>query len=234
MAVNAARSGAGLPARPITRERVRQRIGDYIKEQILDGKIRVGERIPQDEVARVLGVSNTPVREAVIALEHEGIVTIHHHRGAFVNDFDRRSIADNYELWALLYGWAIRHAVSGGTQDDRRELVSIAADIRAVKADDEVHLQMARFADALARICASPAWRHLLDSIPRLVAVDAFYSSVPGMRESVAKWMGKIGRAINAGDGEAAAIASEEMLREHGVSLIKELERRGLFEPLRP
>jgi DNA-binding GntR family transcriptional regulator len=234
MAVSAARSSVQLPSRPITRERVRQRIGDYIKEQILDGKIGVGERIPQDEVARVLGVSNTPVREAVIALEHEGIVTIQHHRGAFVNDFDRRSIAYNYELWALLYGWAIRRAVSVGTPEEIRELVTIAADIRAVKDDKEVHLEMARFADALARIGASPAWRHLLDAIPRLVAVDSFYSFVPGMRESVGKWMGKVGRAINAGDGEAAANASEDMLREHGAGLIKELERRGLFEPLQP
>jgi DNA-binding GntR family transcriptional regulator len=230
MGVEALRSETRLPPQPIARERVRQRIAEYIKEQILDGKIAVGERIPQDEVARVLGVSNTPVREAVIALEHEGIVDIKHHRGAFVNDFDRRTIADNYELWGVLYSWALRRAVASGTAEEKQELVALAADVRAAKRDEDMHPRMALFADALGRVCTSPAWRHLLDAIPRLVSRDGFYAFVPGLRQSVSKRMGQVADAIARNDGEAAALASEEMLREHGTGLIKELERRGLFD----
>jgi DNA-binding GntR family transcriptional regulator len=227
---NVPQAVTGLPARPIARERVRQRIADYIKEQILEGKIGIGARIPQDEIARVLGVSNTPVREAVIALEHEGIVTIQHHRGAFVNDFDRRSIAGNYELWALLYGWAIRRAMSSSTED-KLELSALAREIRDATALDDIRPLMTRFVDKLGLMCDSQAWRHLLDAIPRLVAADAYYAVVPGMGESASKWMAKIAKAVDRSDGDAAAVASENMLREHGNCLIAELERRGLFRP---
>jgi len=50
---------------------------------MFDGTLGPGEKIPQDDVAGVLGISRIPVREALIALEREGRVTIELHRGAF-------------------------------------------------------------------------------------------------------------------------------------------------------
>jgi DNA-binding GntR family transcriptional regulator len=54
----------------------------YIRRLIFDGDLRPGTRVPQDEIAQTLGVSRIPVREALIALEREGWVTIELHRGA--------------------------------------------------------------------------------------------------------------------------------------------------------
>jgi DNA-binding GntR family transcriptional regulator len=230
MGVDPARSGLESPLRPIARERVWQAIAEYIKEQILDGKIGIGERVPQDEVARVLGVSNTPVREAIIALEHEGVVDTKDRRGAYVNDFDRGSITNSYELWGLLYGWALRRAVACGSAAAKQHLVTIAEDVQAVERAEDMHRRMLGFADGLANVCGSPAWRHLLDAIPRLVGGNAFYACVPELRTSVPIRMGKVAEAIACDDGETAAIAAEDMLREHGRTLIRELERRGLFQ----
>ncbi|MCM3921892.1 GntR family transcriptional regulator [Frankia sp. AiPs1] len=219
-----------LPTRPITRERVRMSVGDYIKEQIFEGKIRVGERIPQDEVARVLGVSNTPVREAVIALESEGILEIRPHRGAFVCHVDRDRIRDNYELFSLLYGWALKRAVAGTSARNKHELVAIAGRLAGEKDLEAIRPLMVEFVDVLGRMCASPAWRHLVDAVPDLLPADAYYTAVPGMADAVAPWMRLIAEAVDQGDGEAAASAAERMLQQHGAALVAELERRGLFD----
>jgi len=81
------------------REGARRGSGDqaasYIRRLIFDGDLRPGERVPQDEVARVLGMSRIPVREALIALEREGWVTIELHRGAFVNAISQDTVRDH-------------------------------------------------------------------------------------------------------------------------------------------
>ena len=83
-----------------------------IRRMIFDGELRPGERVPQDDVAAMLGISRIPVREALIALEREGWVTIEMHRGAFVNALDARSVRDHYELFGLVYGFAARLAIA--------------------------------------------------------------------------------------------------------------------------
>ena len=82
----------------------------YIRQLVFDGQLREGMRLPQDEVAKAVGVSRIPIREAIIALEREGWVTTRLHRGTFVNAFDEQVIRDHYELFGLVYGLAARRA----------------------------------------------------------------------------------------------------------------------------
>src|SRR3954469_4259307 len=96
--------------------RVRQSSGDeaalLIKRMIFEGELKPGQRVPQDEVAAMLGISRIPVREALIALEREGWGTIEMHRGAFVNAVDANSVRDNDELFGLVYGFAAQRAIA--------------------------------------------------------------------------------------------------------------------------
>src|SRR5437588_9785167 len=85
-----------------------------IRRMIFDGELRPGERVPQDDVAAMLGISRIPIREALIALEREGWVTIELHRGAFVNALDERAVRDSYDLFGLVYGFAVRRAIERG------------------------------------------------------------------------------------------------------------------------
>ena len=62
-----------------------EQIASHIRWLIFDGSLRPGMRVPQDTIARNLGVSRIPVREALIVLEREGWVTIEMHRCAFIN-----------------------------------------------------------------------------------------------------------------------------------------------------
>ncbi len=61
---------------PITRRSSGDEAARFIRRAIFDGTLRPGARVPQDQVAEALGISRIPVREALIALEREGWVTI--------------------------------------------------------------------------------------------------------------------------------------------------------------
>ena len=90
----------------------RTRAREHIKRLIISRTLQAGDRVPQDEVAEALGVSRIPVREALIALGHEGWVTLETHRGAFVNEISEAAVRDHYELLGLLHGLAARRALA--------------------------------------------------------------------------------------------------------------------------
>jgi DNA-binding transcriptional MocR family regulator len=58
------------------RRSVSEEVADHIRQLVFFGELRDGERIPQREIALALGVSSVPVREALAALQREGVVTI--------------------------------------------------------------------------------------------------------------------------------------------------------------
>src|SRR5438067_3476418 len=100
-----------------------------IRKMIFDGELRPGERVPQDDVAAALGISRIPVREALIALEREGWVTIELHRGAFINALDEGTVRDNYELFGVTYGFAARRAIERGVAELLPQLKEILAEL---------------------------------------------------------------------------------------------------------
>jgi len=81
-----------------------------LKKEILAGRFRPSERINQEQVARELGVSRTPVREALHALAREGLVELHPRRGAFVSVFGESDVSELYEMRELLEPHAAANA----------------------------------------------------------------------------------------------------------------------------
>src|SRR5689334_15373495 len=81
-----------------------------LADQIASGRLRPNERINQERVASELGVSRTPVREALRWLERDGLVRLEARRGAFVAAFDAGDIDDIYELREVLEPRAVRRA----------------------------------------------------------------------------------------------------------------------------
>ncbi|MBW7454040.1 GntR family transcriptional regulator [Paenibacillus sepulcri] len=83
---------------------------DFFKQQILSGQLNPGDRIVETKFARELGISQTPVREAVRQLSGEGIVTIVPNKGPVINELQTRDIYEIYSLRASIEGLAIRIA----------------------------------------------------------------------------------------------------------------------------
>lgn len=92
---------AGARAQPLASEVQRR-----IEALILGGMLEPGQRLNEMVLARQLGVSRGPVREAARALERTGLVTVIMNRGAFVRSMGIDEVMETYELNAVLFGFA--------------------------------------------------------------------------------------------------------------------------------
>ena len=90
---------------------------DAIKRAILAGELRPGQSLVETELAQMLGVSKTPVREALKTLAGAGLVTMSAYRGATVRAIDPASAAAIYDLRLLLEPEAVRRAVGRGAAE---------------------------------------------------------------------------------------------------------------------
>jgi DNA-binding GntR family transcriptional regulator len=83
---------------------------ELIRKAIVDGRLEPGRRLKEEELARELGISRTPVREALLVLQTEGLIDSAPNRGASVRTYDPEEIEEMYGLRALLEGHAAHRA----------------------------------------------------------------------------------------------------------------------------
>lgn len=98
----------------------------FIREAILQGVLRPGDRLQQDEIAAVLGVSRMPVRASLRQLESEGLLQLRPHRGAVVASLKAAEIAELYELRILLETHLVGLAIGKLTPESLRVLEELA------------------------------------------------------------------------------------------------------------
>jgi DNA-binding GntR family transcriptional regulator len=201
---------------------------EHIRRLIFEGRLRPGERVPQDDVAVALNLSRIPVREGLIALEREGWVTIELNRGAFVNAFDAVAIRDSYELFGLIYGFATRCALARSGNELVERLTAIEAQLRTAAGADEVEQLAAAFHTTTVDAARSPRVKVVLRATARLVTGN-FFSEVAGTIEVEREGAAAIVAALCRGDVDAAAAAYAEMLRRQGELVVTLFEARGLF-----
>lgn len=95
---------------------------EVIREAIMDGRLEPGQRLKEEELARELGISRTPVREALLILQTEGLLEATPNRGATVRTYDADGLSDLYMLRAALEGLAARLAAERVTKRDLAKL----------------------------------------------------------------------------------------------------------------
>ncbi len=95
---------------------------ELIREAIVDGRLEPGRRLKEEELARELGISRTPIREALLVLQTEGLVESSPNRGSFVRSYGAEDLRDMYDLRALLEGHAARLAATRLTDGGLRRL----------------------------------------------------------------------------------------------------------------
>jgi DNA-binding GntR family transcriptional regulator len=98
---------------------------EHIRQRMLEGSLKAGDPLPYRELAREVGISATPVREAISRLESEGLVDQLPRVGAFVKRMDRVEVKELYELREALEGHAAALAADSITGDQLRELESL-------------------------------------------------------------------------------------------------------------
>lgn len=102
----------------ISNRTLRERIAESLRESIVKGEIRPGERLQEIEIAEQYQTSRTPVREALRQLESEGFLLIKPRRGAVVAPITSRDIQEFYELKSLLEGYAAEKAAEQLSERD--------------------------------------------------------------------------------------------------------------------
>ena len=200
----------------------------YIRRLIFDGELPGGTRIPQDEIAAALGRSRVPVREALIALEREGWVTVLLNRGAYVAHLPPGAIRDHYELLGFAYGLAASRAIERDVPDLDERLGTISADLRDVGDLERFNRAAFSFHAAVVDAADSPRIKSMLRSMSAIVPGN-FFEQVPGAAAVEKRYLASIRRAIRGRDAASAASQYQAMLRRHADQVVDLLERRGFF-----
>ena len=108
---------------PISRKSLHTEVTDRIRQLIVESHLQPGQRVPELEISRDLGVSRTPIREALKVLASEGLVELLPLRGAVVRTFSQKDATDMLELMGLLEIFAAEKAC----QADQKKVDQVLA-----------------------------------------------------------------------------------------------------------
>ena len=128
-------------------------VAERVRELIRSGELPPGTHLRQDDIAARFGVSSTPVREAFLALEREGLVRRHPHRGVVVFMPSVEELSELYEIRAQLEPLATEIAAKKLSEDDLAALERIVTEMRTarpkrfVELNDEFHTRIYAAAD---------------------------------------------------------------------------------------
>jgi len=202
----------------------------HIRRLIFDGELRPGDRVPQDEIAHTLGISRIPVREALIALEREGWVTIEMHRGAFISAIDAQAVRDHYELYGLVYGFAARRALARHDAGLVEQLGALERRLVYTNDPEEMGRLSVEFQAAVVDAAHSPRIKVVLRAMSALVPGE-FFAEVPGAMDVQRRGLPAVLRAVRRGDGDRAADEYLRLMRRMGDKVVQLFKDRGLFDP---
>ncbi len=97
---------------------LKEQVYEYLKEQIHMQQIKPGEKIDMNIISTKLGISKTPLRDALIQLEVENFVSIYPRRGIYVNAVTIDEIKNNYQIIGALEATALRSSMQRITPED--------------------------------------------------------------------------------------------------------------------
>jgi len=106
---------------------LREIVFEALRNAIVEHKLQPGERLMEVQLAEAMGVSRTPVREAIRRLELEGYVVMIPRRGAYVAQISLKDIADAFEIRGALEGLAAGLAAERATDEDIERLERLVA-----------------------------------------------------------------------------------------------------------
>lgn len=106
-------------------------VTDKLREAILRGYLKPGQRLDQNEIAEALHVSRSPVRDALRTLAVEGLVEVYPHRGAVVAELSPKELEEIYFIRGILEGMAARLSAPKMDEDRIAALQNILEDMNA-------------------------------------------------------------------------------------------------------
>ena len=106
---------------------LRERILETIRDAIIKGALKPGEKVAEPELAERFGISRTPIREAFRQLESEGYLTVIPRKGAVVTAFSQKDVEEFYAIKSILEGYAAKRACENLSPKEIEKLEAINA-----------------------------------------------------------------------------------------------------------
>jgi DNA-binding GntR family transcriptional regulator len=207
---------------------LRGRVFNKLREDILSGVYQENEELKENTIGLELGVSRTPVREALRQLELEGLVTMIPNKGAYVTGITQKDIHDIYVIRSYLEGlcarWACEHITE--PQIEALEEVLYLSDFHARRShyDQLVELDN-KFHELIYRASGSKILDHVLSDFHHYVErVRKITLAAPDRAKKSSQEHAAILDAIKKRDGQLA----EDLAHEHIINTIKNLSEKGL------
>jgi DNA-binding GntR family transcriptional regulator len=214
------------------RPQLAEDVARYVRKRIFDGTYSAGQYIRLDQLAVELGVSVTPVREALFALSAEGLLSQQPRRGFVVVEVTSRDLTDVANVQAHIGGELAARAALNITAEQLRELEKIQTELEDAYASDDddrtVRLNH-EFHKAINVAADSPKLAQLMSQITRY-APESVFPTIPGWPDQSTEHHRKLLAALEARDENLARAAMSEHLAAGAAPLIEHLTQRGVVD----
>ncbi|WP_263091152.1 GntR family transcriptional regulator [Curtobacterium sp. RIT-PI-V] len=196
------------------RKLLRDTVQDKIRDAIMDGTLEPGERLNDDDLIAWLGVSRTPIREALAELARAGLIEMAPNRYTRVAAPTKDELLDAYRTLGVIYGGVVRLAVPNLTEPQRKKIVKMLDDAHSRIGSDgqaDVFRNGADLYSLWADACGNPSLVHLCrsttDGLAFKLRVPELAEVVPP--EAILPEIEKLKAAVLAKDPIAAELAME-------------------------
>ncbi len=223
----------------LARIRQRRRLGDEVAQQVRDaimsGTYVAGEKLVVEDLASQLGVSTMPVREALVALAHEGVLQVSPRRGFGVARLGKQDIEDIFRVQAFLAGILAERASQTIDEKGLRRLQRIQEKVERAAANGDTGASSAQIEDlnyefhySLNHVVDAPRLRWFLrvatQYVPRHV-----YETIPTWTRLTVVDHPQIIEALESRDPTAARRRAETHVMRAGMQVVENLEARGFW-----
>jgi DNA-binding GntR family transcriptional regulator len=206
-------------------------VASYLREQIISGKLKKGEFLRIDAIAKTLNVSTTPVREGLLLLQSESFVRLMPRRGFMVNSFSRGDLLDLFWAQATVGAELAARAATRMSKTDFAKLQELHNQHEKAVAtrDGEAAARLGhQFHRTINLAADSPRLALLLGGLARQLP-NRFYASIEGQLEGAIEYHPIIMNAIRVKDSEAVRSLMYRHIISGAEHLIEMLERHGTW-----
>jgi len=197
------------------RKPLRIEVYEFLKQSITRGALKPGQKLNEIDLGNHLGISRTPIREALMRLEHEGIVTMDPGKGAVVSEISKIDLAEIYPIVSTMEGLAARIAAPNMELSDVRKLRKLNQEMaRAAKTGDPATFMQlnSEFHQAYLDKCTNQRLCNLVFSYKEQIYRFRIFSlNLPNRMNESVREHAQIIDAFERKDPDLA----ERLLREH-------------------
>ena len=168
----------------IKKQTLSEQIFEKIKDDILSGKVKKGEKLTEKKLAEEMGVSQTPVRESFNKLSSLGLIKIIPWKGAIVLEYSHKHRRDTYECRSVLEQLAIELAVLNIQDEELKQLKYLSNQYKNTNDSDEIFNISTEIHELILKVANNNKLSFLLEHLKDVIYYDRNISSIDDQRKA--------------------------------------------------